>query len=69
MVVKASELFNLSAGIILFLMGCGLIAKNVFFDNIQNGYELLFSLELITGGIFLVHGKFKGFKSSGDREE
>ncbi len=59
---KSTKIFNLIAGIIVFLMGCALEIKNLFITNIpSNGYELVFGLELIAGGIFLVQGKFKGF--------
>jgi len=58
---KSTRIFNLCAGIVLFLMGCALMIKNFFIANLPNGYELVFGLELIAGGIFLVQGKFKGF--------
>ena len=61
---KSTKIFNFIAGIILFLMGVALEIKNLFFMESSNGYELVFGLELIGAGIFLVHGKFKGFRNA-----
>lgn len=58
---KATRTFNLIAGIILFILGCALEVNNLFVEDIANGYQLVFGLELIAGGVFLVQGKFKGF--------
>jgi hypothetical protein len=58
---KETRIFNFVAGVIVFVLGCGLLIKNFFIVKEMNGYELVIGLELIAGGIFIVHGKFKGF--------
>ena len=60
---KTIKTFNLIGGIILFLFGIAIEIKNLFLILEPNGYELVFGIEFITAGIFLVYGKFKGFKS------
>ena len=55
--------FNVIVGSVLILFGLLIVTKNIFFSEIQNGYELVFGVQFITAGIFLVHGKFKGFRN------
>ena len=60
---KAIFIFNLIGGIILFLFGLAIIAKNLFIVDELNPYEMVFGVQFISAGIFMVYGKFKGIKT------
>lgn len=59
---KAVPWFNLSAGSALFVIGLALLVKTFFISSEPSAYFVLIALNLITVGVFLAHGKFKGIK-------
>jgi hypothetical protein len=57
---EARPWFKFFAGILLFLLGLSLVVKNFYFFSEPSGYEIIFGVQCITAGVWLVDGKFRG---------
>ena len=63
------KFFNICAGSLLFIFGLAVEIKNFFLINPPNGYEIVFGIEFITVGVWLVYGKFNGFNNNAENKQ